>query len=199
MDKILNSKRLRLEILPPLPEYAEQLSKLVNKNRDHLDMWRGDVLKYETPDTAFYKLLMDNYYYERNEGYFYHIMKGKNIIGHISLLSSGKFWEVAYWLDKDYTGQGYMREALSTLEKAWFQKCTDPITVLIKPQNSASLNVVHKMGYVSFGQNRYLKNFAMFVGQKKEQFQPKCIVIAQNLTVKKCCENSNESKSKERC
>ena len=123
---------------------------------------------------------MDNYYYERNEGYFYHIMKGKNIIGHISLLSSGKFWEVAYWLDKDYIGQGYMREALSTLEKAWFQKCTDPITVLIKPQNSASLNVVHKMGYVSFGQNRYLKNFAMFMGSQQKIAEPECIISAQN-------------------
>lgn len=179
MDKILTSDRIRLEILPPLPEYAKQLSRVVNKNRDHLDMWRGDVLKYETSEMAFYKLLMDNYYYERNEGYFYHIMKGKNIIGHISLLSSGKFWEVAYWLDKDYTGQGYMREALGALEYAWFKHGTEPLTVLVKPQNDSSLNVVHKMGYVSCGVNRYFKNFAMFVGQKRDVYESSCVVSAQ--------------------
>lgn len=185
MDKTLKSKRIRLEILSPLPEYAEQLARIIYRNRDHLDMWRGDVLKYETPELALYKLLMDNYYYERKEGYFYHILKGKKIIGHISLLSSGKFWETSYWLDKDYTGQGYMREALKTLENAWFQKSTAPITVLIKPENSASLNVVHKMGYVSFGQNRYLKNFAMFVREQNMR-QPTLILSAnqQNLPEK---------------
>ncbi|MBR5130686.1 MAG: GNAT family N-acetyltransferase [Alphaproteobacteria bacterium] len=177
MDKILRSNRIRLEILSPLPEYAEQLSEIICRNRDHLDMWRGDVLKYETSELSFYKLLMDNYYYERKEGYFYHIFKGKKIIGHISLLSSGKFWETSYWLDKEYTGQGYMREALKTLENAWFQKSTAPITVLINPENTPSLKVIHKMGYTLFGQNRYLKNFAMFM-REQNVHQPSLIMSA---------------------
>ena len=182
MDKTLKSKRIRLEILSPLPEYAKQLSDLICRNREHLDMWRGDVLRYETEDLAFYKLLMDNYYYERKEGYFYHIFKGKKMIGHISLLSSGKFWETSYWLGKEYTGQGYMREALKTLENAWFQKSTAPITVLVNSENTPSLNVIRKMGYVLLGQNRYLKNFAMFVREQNMR-QPTLILSAnqQNL------------------
>lgn len=175
MDKILKSKRIRLEVLAPLPEYAKQLAELICRNRDHLDMWRGDVLKYETPELSLYKLLMDNYYYERKEGYFYHILKGKKIIGHISLLSSGKFWEMSYWLDKDYTGKGYMREALKTLENSWFQKSTSPITVLVNSENSASLNVIHKMGYILLGQNRYLKNFAMFM-REQNMYQPTLVL-----------------------
>lgn len=184
MDRVLKGKHLRLEILPPLPEYAEELAALIRHNRQHLDMWRGDVLKYETDELAFYKLLMDNYHYEKEDGYLYHIMKGQKIIGHISLLSAGKFWEMAYWLDKDHTGKGYMREALAILEKAWFEKSTEPLTILVKPHNGASLNVVHKMGYVSFGQNRYLKNFAMFMGHQRQITEPECIVSAQN-SVKK--------------
>lgn len=179
MDKIIRGPRIRLEILPPLPEYVNQLVNLVNQNNEHLDKWRGDVLKYETPELAFYKLLMDNYHYERKDGYFYHIMKGQKIIGQVSLLSSGRFWELAYWLDKDHVEKGFMREALGILEKHWFQNKTDALTVLVKPQNSASLNVVHKMGYVLCGQNRYLKNFAMFMEQYRSENTPKCVVSGQ--------------------
>ena len=184
MDKTLKSKRIRLEILSPLPEYAEQLAELVYRNREHLDMWRGDVLRFETTELAFYKLLMDNYYYERKEGYFYHIFKGKKMIGHISLLSSGKFWEASYWLDKDYTGCGYMQEALKTLEDNWFQKSTAPITVLVNAENTSSLNVIRKMGYVPFGQNRYLKNFAMFMRQQNTH-QPSFILSSNQYIVSK--------------
>ena len=70
MDKIIMGHRICLEILPPLPEYAKQLAEVIRHNREHLDLWRGDVLKYETDELSFYKLLMDNYYYERDEGYF---------------------------------------------------------------------------------------------------------------------------------
>lgn len=178
MDKILKSKRIRLEILPPLPQYAKQLSDLVKQNREHLDMWRGDVLKYETDELAFYKLLMDNYYYERDEGYFYHIMKDKKIIGHISAVSSGKVWEMAYWLDKNHTGKGYMCEAINTLERAWFQDRARPLTIFVKPQNIPSLNVVRKMNYMSYGTNRYFKNFTMFMAQYRQSESPCCVVSA---------------------
>ncbi len=192
MDRVLKGKRIRLEILPPLPEYAEELATLIRRNREHLDVWRGDVLKYETVELAFYKLLMDNYYYERAEGYLYHIVKGKKIIGHISLLSTGKFWEMAYWLDKDHIGKGYMCEALKTLECNWFQKTIEPLTVMIKPQNPASLNVIYKMGYASFGQNRYLKNFAMFSTQYLEGREPQRILPAENPITQKDCEHGHE-------
>lgn len=176
MDKIIMGHRIRLEILPPLPEYAKQLAEVIRHNREHLDLWRGDVLKYETDELSFYKLLMDNYYYERDEGYFYHIMKKDKIIGNISVVSSGQVWEIAYWLDKNHIGKGYMCDAVSTLEKAWFQTRCDALTVLVKPKNTASVNVVRKMGYQPFGINKYLKNYGMFIRQYSVLPHPECIV-----------------------
>ncbi len=179
MDRILRGERISLEILPPLPVYVEALRTVVQRNRDHLDEWRGDVIKYEESEAAFYKLLMDNYYYERGDGYFYHIMKKGEIIGHIGLVFSGKVWEISYWLDKDYTSQGYMCEALKTLERAWFQHSTDALTIYVNAKNESSLNVVKKMNYIPFGINRYLKNFTIFMNEDKINIHSTCIVPAQ--------------------
>lgn len=60
--------------------------------------------------------------------------------------------EIGYILSEDHRGKGYMHEAISAIIQFGFEKIGfHSLEAIIDPRNSASINVVEKVGFVKEG------------------------------------------------
>ena len=80
-------------------------------------------------------------------------MTVSNIIG-----GSARWAQVGYWIDQDEAGHGVMPVALAmAVDHCLFEIGLHRVEVAIRPENTASLRVVHKLGFREFGYaERYL-------------------------------------------
>jgi ribosomal-protein-alanine N-acetyltransferase len=70
-----------------------------------------------------------------------------NIVG-----GSARFASVGYWIDRRYAGRGHMPVAVAlTVDYCLFQIGLHRIEVAIRPENTASLRVVEKLGLTQIG------------------------------------------------
>lgn len=70
-----------------------------------------------------------------------------NIVG-----GSAQFASVGYWIDQRYAGHGHMPVAVAlACDHCWFQLGLHRIEVAIRPENTASLRVVEKLGFTEIG------------------------------------------------
>jgi len=76
-----------------------------------------------------------------------------NIVG-----GSARWAQVGYWIDQDQAGRGVMPVALAlAVDHCLFALGLHRVEVAIRPENTASLRVVHKLGFREFGYaERYL-------------------------------------------
>jgi [ribosomal protein S5]-alanine N-acetyltransferase len=71
---------------------------------------------------------------------------------------SAQFASIGYWIDEDYAGQGLMTRAVAmAIDHCFFVLKLHRIEVAIRPENTASLRVVEKLGIPEVGfAHRYL-------------------------------------------
>jgi [ribosomal protein S5]-alanine N-acetyltransferase len=70
-----------------------------------------------------------------------------NIVG-----GSAQFANVGYWIDERHAGHGYMPIAVAlACDHCWFGLGLHRIEVAIRPENTASLRVVEKLGFTEVG------------------------------------------------
>jgi ribosomal-protein-alanine N-acetyltransferase len=70
-----------------------------------------------------------------------------NIVG-----GSARFASVGYWIDKRFAGRGHMPVAVAlTSDYCLFGLRLHRLEIAIRPENTASLRVVEKLGYEEFG------------------------------------------------
>lgn len=70
-----------------------------------------------------------------------------NIVG-----GSAQFANVGYWIDRAHAGRGHMPLAVAMAsDYCWFELGLHRIEVAIRPENSASLRVVEKLGFTEVG------------------------------------------------
>jgi ribosomal-protein-alanine N-acetyltransferase len=76
-----------------------------------------------------------------------------NIVG-----GSARWAQIGYWLDRRHAGQGVIPVAVAmTVDHCLFELGLHRVEVAIRPENTASLRVVHKLGFVEYGYaRRYL-------------------------------------------
>lgn len=76
-----------------------------------------------------------------------------NIVG-----GSARFASMGYWIDERYAGRGYMPLAVAmATDHCWTALGLHRVEIAIRPENAASLRVVHKLGFVDVGYaQRYL-------------------------------------------
>lgn len=76
-----------------------------------------------------------------------------NIVG-----GSARWAQIGYWVDQKVAGQGVMPTAVAmAVDHCFFEAGLHRIDVAIRPENTASLRVVHKLGFVEYGYaTRYL-------------------------------------------
>lgn len=76
-----------------------------------------------------------------------------NIVG-----GSARWAQIGYWIDQRYAGQGVMPTAVAmAVDHCLFELGLHRVEVAIRPENTASLRVVEKLGFVEYGYaERYL-------------------------------------------
>lgn len=70
-----------------------------------------------------------------------------NIIG-----GSARWAQIGYWIDQRYAGQGAMPTAVAmAVDHCMFEVGLHRIEIAIRPENTASLRVVQKLGFTEYG------------------------------------------------
>lgn len=71
---------------------------------------------------------------------------------------SAKWGQIGYWIDQKHAGQGLMPTAVAmVVDHCFFEADLHRMEVAIRPENTASLRVVEKLGFVEYGYaERYL-------------------------------------------
>jgi [ribosomal protein S5]-alanine N-acetyltransferase len=68
---------------------------------------------------------------------------------------SARFASIGYWIDHRYAGRGYMPLAVAmTADHCWHTLGLHRVEVSIRPENTASLRVVQKLGFDEVGYAR---------------------------------------------
>jgi ribosomal-protein-alanine N-acetyltransferase len=81
------------------------------------------------------------------EGQFAGQVTVNNIVG-----GSAMFASIGYWIDQRYAGRGYVPLAVAlATDHCFFRVGLHRIEIAIRPENSASLRVVEKLGFAEFG------------------------------------------------
>lgn len=71
------------------------------------------------------------------------------------VLGSARFASIGYWIDQRYAGRGFMPVAVAlAVDHCWGSLGLHRIEVAIRPENTASLRVVEKLGFERVGYAR---------------------------------------------
>ncbi len=70
-----------------------------------------------------------------------------NVVG-----GSARFASIGYWIDRRHAGQGHMPVAVAlATDHCWFGLGLHRVEIAIRPENTASLRVVEKLGFEEYG------------------------------------------------
>lgn len=151
----LKGERITLKIHPITFKHAEEIYKLVDKNREHLAILEFPEFTNSVED-VFTGFLLD----EVKKGvktcsnYEYMILKNGEYIGNISVFNvryKHERAELAYWIDSAYSGYGYVTEAVQLLENYLFELGFNKIEIKTGDINIPSMNIAKKCGYQKDG------------------------------------------------
>ncbi len=122
--KRIKGERLTLVISEPTIEFAQTIFDAVDRNSEHLQKWLPWVSSTKRVEDSM------RYLFEIEE----EIKVGKKVnyglflkdvyIGNIGVFDidiKTKSAEIGYWLDKEFTGKGYMGEAVKLIEREFFE------------------------------------------------------------------------------
>ncbi len=138
---------------------AQTLSELIQKNRDYLAKWMPWALRSNTPEDCYASALGSVEKWDEMLTADYLIYdQSLKMMGSISMkdvnydVGSG---EIGYWIGEEFTGKGYMTEAVYSLENEFFNRGMERVELQIDSLNVASLNVADRCGYREEGTLRH--------------------------------------------
>jgi ribosomal-protein-serine acetyltransferase len=150
MREAIQGKRISLKRPSFNIETAKIIYATIDKCRDVFLPWLGWVkTTNSTNDTLNFLEMVENDW-NKNCQFVYEIYVGEIFVGLISIINvswSHKRAEIGYWLDTDYTGNGYISEALALIEKELFDNNFNRIVIHTDVLNLRSANVAIKAGY----------------------------------------------------
>ena len=147
---------------------AKQWRRVRAINRDWLEEWEATVPKTVKSDglksALSFRKMVRTYAKEARAGrsYSFGIFIGPNLIGQINLggiiYGALRGAHIGYWIDRGHANRGYMSEAVNMLTDFAFNELElHGIEINIRPENSASIRVAEKCGYLYEGlRPRYL-------------------------------------------
>ena len=83
------------------------------------------------------------------------------MISALNINENAKSMEIGYWISSRFCGKGYMQEAVSLLEKEFFEQGINRIVIKTDILNVKSANVAQRCGYILEGvlrQESFSKN-----------------------------------------
>lgn len=110
-------------------------------------------------EPVFIKKFSETGFWQESSGMLLMVDERDEILGHIEFFETVSYLEeleLSYQLyDQDHAGRGITTEAVSLLTDYLFnQKKINRIRLMIHPENSASIRVAEKCGYVHEGTSR---------------------------------------------
>ncbi len=147
----------------PTFKLAQELYEAVEVSRENLSKWLPwpDKTKYAEDEFIFLRDWSHKNWVE-HKGYAYLIRSRKNnkFLGVIDFMHADKInnsGEIGYWLADYAAGNGFISEALQTLEKVIFSEGFNRIMIRNDTRNTRSVNVAKRNGYHLDGVMRQLK------------------------------------------
>jgi len=156
----LDGKRLVLRQTRPTQEMAEAIFKAVDASREHLRPFCPWEKNDDSIESCLKYLKDKEPHTEAGDRVEYGIfIKGTGqYIGNIQVFGINKEHqkgELGYWLAKDATGKGYMKEAVLILEKECFTGLDiHRVQMTCNILNEASEKVIRSCGYTPEGTKR---------------------------------------------
>lgn len=142
------SPRLTLSVIKPTQQNAEIIFNIIEQNRDYLTAWQGHFGELTSVDKVLKKLEHRYNQIQKNECILFGIYKGDELIGRIRFFHIEKNeCEIGYWLIQSANGNGYISEALNTLENELFKFGFNKIILDIDKGNIKSETVAKQNGY----------------------------------------------------
>ncbi len=131
----------------PLTEFAGQVADLVLRNQEEFKFipWtRG----YTTVSKAEENLKSMAEKWEKLS-ITYFIFKAEKLIGYAGLhvRDAKQVAEISYYLDKDYTGHGYITEVIKKLQQMFFEQGGHRCEIFCNETNKRSCAVAERLNY----------------------------------------------------
>ncbi len=171
MKELINGKRITLQRLSCDMKTAKTMFSVIDRCRETFLPWLGWVKNTNAPsDTLTFLEISDNDWQNKSQ-FVYGIYLEKNFIGLISVINVSwrhKRAEIGYWLDTDYTGNGYMTEAIQLIETELFENDFNRIVIHTDVLNVKSAKLPQALGYAHEGilrQNIYSEPHQRFRDQ----------------------------------
>ncbi len=144
--EIIKDGSIELRRIKPTFALAEEVLKIINRNREHLGRWLPWVACTHTIEDEYNSMMI-----LREKEWSYWIFMNGKICGSISFVHCNekrKKLEIGYWLDNEFAGQGIMTRAVGMLEKVAFEM-NDWIKIEIhcSSENIPSQNIPKRAGY----------------------------------------------------
>ncbi len=127
---------------------------MIDKRRSEFAPWLGWVKYTKAPEDTLQFLEEVDTDWVQNKQFVYAIYLQNKIIGLISILNVAwqhKRAEIGYWLDTDFTGNGYVGEAVSLIENELWLNDFNRIVIHTDVMNTKSANVARRLNYTHEG------------------------------------------------
>lgn len=154
MKELINGKRIILQRLSCDMETARTIFFVIDKCREEFLPWLAWVKNTNSAmDTLKFLELSDNDWKNRSQFNYGIYLENKfiGLIGAVRLAWEHKRGEIGYWLDTDYTGNGYMTEAIQLIEKELFENAFNRIEIYTDVLNIKSAKLPRALGYTHEG------------------------------------------------
>lgn len=135
------------------PHHAEEVLSLVQKNREHLSPWLPWVLEYQHINDAHTSIQSNLDQAAQNNSlnlgiWIEEIFCG--MVGFTHIDSVRKKASLGYWLDKNYTGKGWMTQACNALITYGFESLElREIHAECAKRNLLSIKVLEGIGFTN--------------------------------------------------
>ena len=154
LEEKLQGKRITLERARGDRGTAEKSFNCVEASRAEFLPWLDWVAETKSPDDTYDFLKSSEEKWNEKKEFVYTIRLQGELIGFITVLDvseEDKRCAIGYWMSTPYSGQGYMPEAVSILERELFAKGFNRIVIHTDVLNLRSASVPKKLGYVHEG------------------------------------------------
>lgn len=138
---------------PPTFALAAEIFAAIDRSRDNLHRWAPFCDAILRPEDEFLFLAGPcdkGWEIRRSFLYLIRLADTGEFAGTVTLRNvdaANRSAEIGYWLDDAHVGRGFMREAVSALERAAFDAGLHRCFILNDPRNARSVNVALATGH----------------------------------------------------
>jgi ribosomal-protein-serine acetyltransferase len=147
-----------LELALAVPQYAEEIYRLIDANREHLRRWLPFVDATQEPGYTRDFLKGQLHGLAEGRALTLVVFDGGRIVGVLGLNridSVNRTAAIGYWLDKAATGRGVATRAVRRLVSLAFEFFpVDKLEIHCAPPNTASCAIPQRLGFTREGQLR---------------------------------------------